>query len=209
MIVKARPAKDTSNEQVMDQTNSNNAGTTSFENSHKYLASVGSSNRQSVAIFRSNVWLSPVHTGGAEPMPIIGNWNNPAMSRCNDKQAYRRIDIAEKVAERDSRRTGDLIIAYECYDCGRFHVGHADHSQRLVREGHERRGFALPTMCPCCGKPIPEERRRAAWESGNRTVYCSRKCRQKGGKKARHVRRAAREAAYSAWLDHYEKTRPQ
>jgi len=36
------------------------------------------------------------------------------------------------------------MIAYECYDCGRFHVGHADNSQRLVREEVVRKGVCPP-----------------------------------------------------------------
>jgi RNA polymerase-binding transcription factor DksA len=88
-------------------------------------------------------------------------------------------------------------------------VGHADKSQQIVREQVERRGFSLPTNCPHCGAPIPKERRLAAWESGNQTVYCSTKCRQKGGKKARHARRAAYAIEFAAWLEGYEGDHPR
>jgi hypothetical protein len=131
-------------------------------------------------------------------VPIIGEWRNPAVRRCLGKQAYRRIKIAEKVAHRVSEQKGELLIAYECFDCGRFHVGHADRSQQIVREEAERSWFSLPTNCPHCGGPIPEERRVAARESGNRNVYCSTKCQQKGGKKARRGRRAQRAAEFDA-----------
>jgi predicted sulfurtransferase len=137
-------------------------------------------------------------------MPIIGEWRNPALKRCVGKQAYRRITIAEKVAERDSLRTGELIIGYQCFDCERFHVGHADESQKIARQ---RRGVNLPTTCPHCGEPIPEERRQAARESGNLTVYCSKKCSRKGAKKARNARRAQHAEEYAAWLERYEGER--
>jgi hypothetical protein len=137
-------------------------------------------------------------------VPAVGKWSNPAVKRCLGKQAYRRITIAEKVAQRDSERTGELIIAYQCFDCGRFHVGHADHSQKIVRQEVERRGFSLPKSCPHCGGPIPEERRLAAWECGNRNVYCSTKCQQKGGKKARHARRTEHATEFAAWLECHE-----
>jgi hypothetical protein len=133
-------------------------------------------------------------------MPVIGEWSNPAIKRCIGKQAYRGIRIAEKVAQRDSLRTGELIIAYQCFDCGRFHVGHADRCQHIVRQQVERRGYSLPTACPHCGGPISEERRIAARESGNRNVYCSKKCQRKGGKKARHARRAELAQDYAAWF---------
>jgi hypothetical protein len=134
-------------------------------------------------------------------VPITGEWKNPAINRCFGKQAYRHITVAEKVAHRDSDRTGDLIIAYKCYDCGHYHVGHADRSQHIVREEVERHGFSLPKICPHCGGAIPEARRIAAWESGNRNVYCSNKCRDKCGRKARHARRAANAAEFAAWLE--------
>ncbi len=60
---------------------------------------------------------------------------------------------AEQKAERASGRTGELIIAYECVDCGFYHIGHADLSQRLAREVRIAR-------CRVCGSPIPEHRLR-------------------------------------------------
>lgn len=137
-------------------------------------------------------------------MPIIGEWSNPAVRRCFGKQAYRRITIAERVAQRDSERTGELIVAYQCYDCGHFHVGHADQSQHIVRQQIDLRGFSLPVSCPHCKGKIPEERRLAALESGNRNVFCSKKCQRKGAKKARRARRAEHAAQFAAWLERHE-----
>jgi hypothetical protein len=132
---------------------------------------------------------------------IFGEWKNPAIKRCLGKQPYKTITMAEKVAQRDSSRTGDLIIAYQCFDCGRFHVGHADRSQLIVRQQVERRGFSLPKDFPHCGGPIAEQRRIAAWESGNSAVFCSKKCQRKGSRKARHARRDAQAAEFAAWLE--------
>jgi hypothetical protein len=140
-------------------------------------------------------------------VPIFGRWQNPAILTRNRKVAYRSMAIAEKSARRASERAGELIIAYECCDCGRFHIGHANKSQIIVRERLERRLHNLPTSCPRCGSPIPEERRLAAWESGNRNVYCSKKCQQKGGKKLRHARRTIREAEFTEWLNHHDSDR--
>ena len=142
-----------------------------------------------------------IFTLGGRLLPIIGKWKNPAVARCYGKQAYRRVKIAEDVARRDSERTGQLIIAYQCYDCGRFHVGHADLSQRIARQQFDR--TCLPAVCPHCGGPIPEERRRSAWESGNRNVYCSKRCQRKGAKRARRERRAVHAAEFGSWLEQH------
>ena len=118
-------------------------------------------------------------------------WRNPALARCYGKSAFPNFAIAEKVAQRDSEKAGELIIAYQCYDCGRFHVGHADLSQILARQEPIKGLIELPTECPRCGQPVPEERRIAATESGNSNVYCSKKCGQKFSRSQRHARKAA------------------
>ena len=124
-------------------------------------------------------------------MPIVGQWKNPAVRRCYGKAKFPNIATAEKVAQRDSERTGDLIIAYQCFDCLRFHVGLADRSQILARQEPEARLIELPTACPRCSGPIPEQRRIAAAEAGNANVFCSNRCRDKQSKSKRHARRAA------------------
>ena len=130
-------------------------------------------------------------------MPINGEWKNPALRRCDRKAAYPNWKVAEAVAQKVSVRIGELIIAYHCFHCGRFHIGHADRSQIIVRENAARpkaraRGpIALPDVCPHCGKGIPEDRRRAARKSRTPTVYCSRRCQQNGSRKARRARREA------------------
>lgn len=102
-----------------------------------------------------------------------------------------------------SKRTGSkLIVSYLCPDCGAWHIGTADKAQIIVRQppAPSRNPDppkiptleALPLICPRCGNAIPEDRRQAAEQSGTPTVYCSRKCQEKACKKARHLRRDAR-----------------
>jgi hypothetical protein len=105
------------------------------------------------------------------------------MRRCDPKRAYRSSAQAEIAAENASRKTGELIIAYQCYDCSAFHIGHADLTQQIVRRPPDPP--FLPATCPGCKSPIPEQRRQAALETGSSTVYCSRKCQQKSSRKLR------------------------
>lgn len=129
-------------------------------------------------------------------MPINGEWFNPALGRCYRKTRYPNSGIAEAAARRASLKTGELIIAYKCIDCRRFHIGHADESQIIAHQRPDPpksvRPIALPTICPHCNEAIPDERRREAERSGSPTVYCSRKCQQKHSRKARHKREAER-----------------
>jgi hypothetical protein len=133
-------------------------------------------------------------------MPINGEWHNPAIFRCYRKKRWLSWSIAERIAARDSATTGELIIAYQCLDCRGYHVGHADLSQIMARQTPSSQlpkpaqPIALPSHCPHCGGEIPEERRSAAEMSKTSTVYCSKKCQQKGSKKARHAARAAKRA---------------
>jgi predicted RNA-binding Zn-ribbon protein involved in translation (DUF1610 family) len=63
-----------------------------------------------------------------------GGWQNPAhLSRCKGKRRYSSMAKAEVSAEQASGSTGELIVGYECPDCGKFHIGHADKAQLLAR----------------------------------------------------------------------------
>ena len=120
-------------------------------------------------------------------MPMItGNWKDRAYARCFRKRRYQCMAKAEEVAQRASRRTGDLIIAYQCFECLRYHVGHADESQKIVRDTPYVR--SMPATCPHCNAPIPEDRRYAAIETGSPTVYCSFACQKKAGRKRQRAR---------------------
>jgi hypothetical protein len=123
-------------------------------------------------------------------MFINGKWKNPAADRCDRKQAYRTWKQAEKIAEKQSNKTGELIIAYQCFECSWFHIGHADKSQKNIRELPDLP--SLPTTCPRCKQPINESRREAARRTGSPTVYCSVKCKQKWSRKLRYARRITR-----------------
>jgi hypothetical protein len=60
-------------------------------------------------------------------------WEPPSTRRCDDKVALtesRAINAARRV----TRRTGELLVAYRCYDCGHWHIGHADKAQKLARQ---------------------------------------------------------------------------
>ena len=90
--------------------------------------------------------------------------------RCAGKQFYRRADSADWAAQRASKRTGELIISYKCYDCTGWHIGHADATQIAARQP------LVKPLCVMCQRPIPEERRKQARLSGNRTTTCSKHC---------------------------------
>jgi predicted RNA-binding Zn-ribbon protein involved in translation (DUF1610 family) len=55
-------------------------------------------------------------------------------SRCGKKVAYRSSYRAATVAQAATERAGHLILAYECPDCGKFHIGKASETDRKVFE---------------------------------------------------------------------------
>ena len=106
-------------------------------------------------------------------------WEIFSSRRCAGKTRFPNMARAERRAEALSIRTGDLILAYECADCGRFHVGHADLSQRLARAIHVDRN------CLRCGKPIYETLQQKAKRWGSPSLYCSAGCRKAARKESR------------------------
>jgi hypothetical protein len=82
--------------------------------------------------------------------PIYGTWNNPADRRCNSKAGYPNMTLAENRAAKATAKAGHLIIAYQCFDCGAFHIGRADESQNTVRQ-QEVKTESLP-KCILCGE---------------------------------------------------------
>jgi hypothetical protein len=87
---------------------------------------------------------------------IWGEWQNPALTRCDSKLAFRSLNQAAVQAERASNRTGELIIAYTCFDCGAFHIGHAD----AYRSNQDAGSAAKLSRRPRSDKlvPIPSSR---------------------------------------------------
>ncbi len=104
--------------------------------------------------------------------------------RCVGKRRYRTGELADAAAQRASERSGELIISYECYDCGRWHIGHADASQIAARK-------PVKPLCVICQRPIPEQRRQQARRSGNLTTTCSQPC----AKQLKRERKAPRPAS--------------
>jgi len=116
------------------------------------------------------------------------NWiRKYAEARCGTKRAFRKPAKADEAAMKASLKTGELIISYQCYDCERWHIGHADETQVLARRQ------ALNPLCIICGKEISEIRRTRARSSGNTTDVCSSHCAHQKKRRAKQERRAARQ----------------
>lgn len=92
-------------------------------------------------------------------------------SRCEGKVAYRRGALADSAAMRMSAKTGDLLVSYQCCDCGRWHVGHADWAQIRLRIQ------SAPPRCVVCGTLISKERLAQAQRSRTPIHACSKLCR--------------------------------
>ena len=118
------------------------------------------------------------------------SWLNPVSPRrCKRKRRYFSSTQAEVFASRASARTGELILAYECPECGKFHIGHADRAQLIVR------GDRCAPACQQCGESIPLARREKATANTSDIVYCSDDCKRL----ARRQRRKSRFSAFPQW----------
>jgi DNA-directed RNA polymerase subunit RPC12/RpoP len=109
--------------------------------------------------------------------------------RCGDKAAYRTAELADKKAERVSRKTGELIISYQCIDCGRWHIGHADQTQ------HEIRHAPSKLICVECGQPMSTERLLDMQRNGIALVTCSARCSRRRARRGQRARRRVRTMA--------------
>ncbi len=78
-------------------------------------------------------------------------------------------------AQECSLKTGQIIVAYQCPDCRRFHIGHADSTQLLVREQELN---SLPRSCTVCGGFITPAQQLEAISKKRPFVYCSQTCEQ-------------------------------
>lgn len=95
-------------------------------------------------------------------------WINPAsVARCHGKIGYWNPRKAEDRAKKATEKSGEWIIAYECPDCGLWHIGHPDPCQ-----------FALlkQRLCKGCRESIPD---------GREGKFCTDQC------KLDHVARKA------------------
>ena len=93
--------------------------------------------------------------------------------RCEYKRAYKKAAWADEAARRASHKTGELIISYECVDCGWWHIGHADATQVALHDA------ILSRTCVMCGRRISRLRLESARRSGSTTETCSARCHHK------------------------------
>ena len=112
-------------------------------------------------------------------------WKKHLFSRCEQKQGFEYPSVADRLAKEASQKTGELIISYQCYDCGLWHLGHADESQIRVRVPLDE------ALCVVCGAIIPEARLRKAKRYGTTTRTCKPGC----ANRLKRRRRAERDAA--------------
>jgi hypothetical protein len=108
---------------------------------------------------------------------IKGVSKNPAKSRCEVKIAYESMDLAEIEACSATSRAGQLIIAYHCFDCGAFHIGHPDASQWLVHPKKVK--IKTPPVCVLCGVLIQKHLGRYIQHPQGYTCgtkQCRRRC---------------------------------
>lgn len=65
--------------------------------------------------------------------------------RCNNKVAYPEWK-ARLVAKQMSKKFNEWLIGYECFDCGSWHVGHAQEDQKRQLEYEKRLREARSVM---------------------------------------------------------------
>jgi hypothetical protein len=99
-----------------------------------------------------------------------------AFRRCDSKATYRNGKIAATVARKVSQRIGELVIAYECFECGCWHIGHADQAQLNARTPVSK------ASCRVCWQPIPEHKVEQAKYCKTKPLYCSKSCSKRARK---------------------------
>jgi len=93
-----------------------------------------------------------------------------SIRRCDRKQGYRNPKLADQLAERATRKSGQLVVSYPCYECGLWHIGHAEVAQVLARM------LPGPSNCEICGRPIHPNRVLKGNRKGARVTTCSKPC---------------------------------
>ena len=115
--------------------------------------------------------------------------------RCARKQWFARVADATEVAREMSRKHGELFMAYECCDCGNWHVAHADKAQQaLMPPLSEIRGNTVneELCCPECGAIITKKRLHEL-KGSQQLPTCSKACSVRRGKRGQRGRRAKRQ----------------
>src|SRR5207302_8076086 len=101
---------------------------------------------------------------------IMDELRHQSILRCERKRAYRDPRLADKLAQRATRKAGQLVISYQCYECGMWHIGHADVAEVLARLSPGR------PICEICGRIIEVTRLDKARRNGTRIPTCSKRC---------------------------------
>lgn len=65
---------------------------------------------------------------------IEGSWKPGPKHRCEGKIGFYSAKRAEASAENMSRKLEEWLVAYDCYTCGMFHVGHASPTEIAILE---------------------------------------------------------------------------
>jgi hypothetical protein len=121
------------------------------------------------------------------------DWLKKSSQTCDRKGAYPRAEQADKAAKKASRKTGRLIISYKCYNCGAWHIGHADRSQQIVNKPIEPKPPAPD--CIVCNATLSKRRRNLIdnlRKSGVvMSVTCCSRCQRRNHRLKREQERLA------------------
>jgi hypothetical protein len=152
-----------------------------------------------------------------ETIPEMTPWRNKAHeARCEGKHGFKKAEVAEQSAHTASLRTGQLIISYRCYDCGLWHIGHADQSQNQAHQtktGIDQQSVVGQgpdkPLCVVCGNEIPMVRISRARECDSDTPVCSEACaKARRNRKIRKKRKARMKAGKQAGIVESEEPHP-
>jgi hypothetical protein len=88
---------------------------------------------------------------------------------CDRKVPYRTYESAAKAAERMIYKTRTWLHPYQCFECGKYHIGH---SYAMA----EKYGELQDWLCPVCGLLVPEKLMMR--QKDDKLHFCSRDCRK-------------------------------
>jgi hypothetical protein len=111
------------------------------------------------------------------------DWLKKSSRTCDKKAAFPVAEQADKAAEKASRNTGRLIISYKCYNCGAWHIGHADESQQIVNKPIEPNPKLPAPVCIVCNATLSKDRRnllkRLERNGIIASITCSSRCQRR------------------------------
>jgi hypothetical protein len=103
-------------------------------------------------------------------MDDLSDLRKQAITRCDRKRGFWSAKKADELAMKATAKAGQLIVSYQCYECGLWHIGHADLSDILA---HRPRG---KQKCEVCKRLIAGSRMGKARRLGIRITTCSKAC---------------------------------